>query len=260
MADHSMMKLGKRSPRKDGRTFRLARYLADLPSPPESVDYTAGIKEWGMMLNDQLGDCTIAAIGHAIQVWTANLGSEVTVSDDVILKAYEDWDGYNPTDPSTDQGGVEIDVLNNYRKSGLDGHQLLAYADPAPKNTTHIRQSIQLFAGVYIGLSLPLTAQKQDVWDVTSSLGFFSKIKRFFTGNDPSAPGSWGGHAVYCPAYNAIGPICITWGELKQMTWAFWLEYCDEAHTLFSQDWLGAKNPVGFDQVALQADLQAVAS
>jgi len=40
---------------------------------------------------------------------------------------------------------------------------------------------------------------------------------------------------------------------------AFWNKYCDEAHTLLSQDWLSAKGaPSGFDQAQLLADLSAI--
>ena len=42
------------------------------------------------------------------------------------------------------------------------------------------------------------------------------------------------------------------------MTLAFWNEYCDEAHTLFGQDWLyKPKAPSGFDQAQLMADLES---
>jgi hypothetical protein len=234
----------------------MARYLKDLPPPPESVDWTKGITEWGMMLNDNLGDCTIAACGHAIQVWTVNLGSQVTIPDSDILKAYEDWDGYNPSDPNTDQGGVEIDVLNSWRKQGLSAHTLLAYADPDPGDIVHVKQAINLFGGVYIGIGLPLTAQNQDIWDVVKMNWF----KKLFRRSDPSEPNSWGGHAVFVPAYNSTGPICITWGQLKQMTWAFWQKYCDESHALLSPDWISTKSPSGFDLATLQTDLQSVAA
>ena len=76
-----------------------------LPAAPARVDYTHGITDWGMMLNDQLGCCTIAAVGHAVQTWTANaMGRELTVPDSAILEHYEKWDGYNPADPSTRPG------------------------------------------------------------------------------------------------------------------------------------------------------------
>ena len=249
MADHSQMKLGRKAIKTDTRTLRLARYMGasdTLPVAPAAVDWTRGIKDWGMMLNDSLGDCTIAGCAHAVQVWTANMGSMATVADADILKAYEAWDGYNPADPSTDAGGIELDVLNDWRKSGLAGHTLAAFADVSSSLLPVVRQAINLFGGVYIGISLPLSAQTQDVWDPTGSL-------------TESAPGSWGGHCVFVPKYDAAGFTCITWGQLKTMTTAFWNTYVDEVHALLSPDWLGTMgSPEGFNLTALQADLLAI--
>jgi hypothetical protein len=258
MADHSKMKLGRKAIKTDSRTLALGRYLTpSLPPPPAAKDWSKGITAWGMMLNgpepsepqfpDGLGDCTIAGCGHAIQVWTANTGSMVTVPDATILNYYEQWDRYVPGNPSTDNGGIELDVLNDWQKQGFAGNALMAFADPKPANLTEVRQSIALFGGVYIGLSLPLTAQTQDVWDVVPKGGANAK------------PGSWGGHCVFVPKYDAKGFTCITWGQLKTLTVAFWNKYCDEAHALLAQDWLTAKGaPSGFDQAQLQADLNAI--
>ena len=86
MADHSKMKLGRKAIKTDSRTLAFGDYLTPgLPPPPPSADWTKGITSWGMMLNDTLGDCTIAGAAHAIQVWTANTGSMVTVPDSTIL-------------------------------------------------------------------------------------------------------------------------------------------------------------------------------
>jgi hypothetical protein len=248
MADHSKMKLGRKAIKTDTRTLAFAKYLTPaLPPPPPTADWTKGIASWGMMLNDTLGDCTIAGVGHAVQVWTANTGTEVTVPDPTILSYYEQWDGYVPNDPSTDQGGIELDVLNDWKKGGFAGNALLAFADPKPASLVEIHQSIALFGGVYIGLSLPITAQNQDVWDVVPHGGANAK------------PGSWGGHCVFVPKYDQHGFTCITWGQLKTMTLAFWKEYCDEAHTLLSPAWITAKgSPSGFNQAQLLADLGAI--
>ena len=248
MVDHSQMKLGRKAIKTDSRTLMLAKYLTpSLPPPPPAVDWTNGITGWGMMMNDQLGDCTIAGVGHAIQVWTASTGGIVTVPDPTIEKYYETWDGYVPGNANTDNGGVELDVLNDWQKSDFAGHKLMAFTDPKPSNLVEIRQSIALFGGVYIGLAMPITAQSQDVWDVVPRGGANAK------------PGSWGGHAVFVPKYDESGFTCITWGQLMTMTLAFWKKYCDEAHTLLGQDWLTAKgSPSGFDLTQLQADLKAI--
>jgi len=82
MADHSQMKLGRKAIKTDTRTLAFGDYLTpSLPPPPATADWTKGIASWGMMLNDTLGDCTIAGVAHAVQVWTANAGTEVTVPD-----------------------------------------------------------------------------------------------------------------------------------------------------------------------------------
>ena len=241
------MKLGKKPAKKDPRTLRLGKYMADLPAPPASVTNSRNITDWGMFLNDTLGCCTISGVGHAIQVMVvsnilpASPSGIIHPSDDIILRYYEQWDGYNPADPSTDQGGVEIDVLNNWRQQGLRGfagYQLLAYADPAPTNITHVKQAISLFGGVYIGVGMPDGWQSASVWD--TNMG---------------DPNSWGGHAVFIPDYDAIGPTCITWGMLQKMTWAGFQQYVDEVHALIVPDWVP---PVGFDLAALQGDLSSV--
>jgi hypothetical protein len=256
MAEHSKptatnfsgMKLGRKAIKTDSRTLMLGKYLKpNLPPPPPSADWTKGITGWGMMLNDRLGDCTIAGVAHAVQVWTANNGGIKTVPDNTVEQYYEKWDGYVPTDPSTDSGGIELDVLNDWQKQGFAGHKLTAYADPQVSNLDEIRHSIAMFGGVYIGVSLPITAQTQDVWDVVPN------------GGANAAKGSWGGHCVYIPKYDQHGFTCITWGQLKTMTVAFWNKYVDEAHTLLGKDWLTSKGSVaGFDEKSLLADLQAI--
>jgi hypothetical protein len=244
-------RLGRKAIKTDTRTLRLARYLTPtLPAPPTAQDWTKGITAWGMMLNDQLGDCTIAGRQHAIQVWSANLGNEVTLPDADALTAYEQWCGYVDGDASTDNGGVELDVLTDWKQKGaaLDGHELTGFAAANVTNLTEIRQAIALFGGVYIGVSLPLSAQQQTVWDVVPD-----------DGSGDTAAGSWGGHCVFVPKYDASSFTCVSWGELLPMTTAFWNAYCDEAYALFSPDWLAnGMAPSGFDAAQLAADLKAI--
>jgi hypothetical protein len=242
-------RLGRKAIKTDTRTLRLARYLMPaLPAPPAQRDWTQGVTDWGMMLNDTLGDCTIAGCGHAVQVWTLNTANEMTVGDDSILAAYEQWDGYNPADPSTDQGGVELDVLTDWRNANFAGHALTGFAAANVLNLTEIQQAIDLFGGVYIGVELPLTAQEQSEWDVVPE-----------DGSGASAAGSWGGHCVYVPAYDQTTFTCISWGAPLTMTIAFWQTYVDEAYALFSPDWMGTGTaPSGFDQAQLAADLAAI--
>ncbi len=140
-------------------------------------------------------------------------------------------------------------MLNYWRKSGIAGRTIGAYAALTPGNRTHIEDGAYLFEGIYIGLALPVSAQQQAIW-ATPPQG----------PNGTGAPGSWGGHAVPIVAYDQRGLTCVTWGQRKQMTWDFWANYCDEAYAILSQDLLGqgAKTPAGLDLAALQQDLGQV--
>ena len=263
MFDHTAVKLGKKPPKVDSRTLRLAKYLTpELAPPPISVNWFGNVTSWGMMDNDSLGDCTCAAAGHGVQVATLNnlQMRMVTPPDSTILSLYEKACGYVLGDPSTDQGGVIVDVLNWVRQNQPWEHkfkhkhpfQLYAYADPNPGDVTHIKQAIQYFATVDIGLALPVTAQSQvgGVWDVVGN-----------PNRDPnSMPGSWGGHSVIVAAYDADTLTCITWGALQKMTWNFWKTYVDEAHALLYRAWVQRFDttfPDGMLQ-QLKADLLAV--
>jgi hypothetical protein len=242
-------KLGKLPVRFDRRTLKLARYTAALAPAPEACDETAKITQLGMMGNDEVGDCTCATVGHMIQAWTAEDGAQVILPDSDILGMYSAITGYNASDPATDQGAAVLDVLNYWRKTGVDNHTITGYVSVAPANRDELEQAIYYFGACYIGVLLPWTAASQDIWSVPEQ-----------GARGDGAPGSWGGHAVPVVAYNETGPVCITWGQLKQMTWQFYYTYCDEAYACVSKDIVGDndKSPEGFDFVQLQSDLASL--
>lgn len=251
--DPKKLKLGKQVARHDPRTLLMASYVTTgLPTPPASHDIGAKVKSWGMMENDQIGDCTCAAAGHLIMEWTANAGKKmVTPSNKQIVAAYSAITGYNPATGANDNGAVEIDVLNYWRQSGIAGHKIGAFVALEPSNHTHVMDSVYIFEGCYIGMQLPISAQAQvqnhQPWSVPPG---------GLTGD--GKPGSWGGHAVPVVAYDARGVTVVTWGALQMMTWSFWEAYCDEAYAIISNDYLTSKKVTddGFSMQQLQADLQ----
>ncbi|HEX3806929.1 MAG TPA: hypothetical protein VHV52_09145 [Gaiellaceae bacterium] len=241
-------KLGKLPVKVDVRTLALARYVdtAKLPNPPASFDETAHVSDWPMYDNDTIGDCTIAAAGHMIEAWTAAAeGTAVEITNQQVLTAF---DLVKQVDPQTGEAGaVVLDVLNMWRKTGIGGHQIGAFARVSLTGEGLVRSGAWLFGGLYLGVQLPVTAQTQETWDWTGSL------------SGPAAPGSWGGHAVDVVGYDATTLTFVTWGSLKQMTWSFLERYCDEAYCLLSTDFLaGGKAPNGLDLAALRADLALV--
>lgn len=241
-------KLGKLPVRTDVRTLRLPRYvdLTTLPPPPETHDLTRGVSEWPMYANDRIGDCTTAAAGHMIEAWTAAAdGRAVEISEGSVLAAF---DAVKVVDPRTgEEGAIELDVLRYWRKTGIGRHRIGAYASVPVHNPVLVRTGAWLFGGLYIGLSLPLSAQGQDVWDWTGSL------------SGDALPGSWGGHAVDVVGYDLDGLTVATWGRLQRLTWSFWDRYCDESYCIIAKDFLrGGVAPNGFDVATLIADLRLV--
>lgn len=246
------MKLGKQPPRHDPRTLQLASYmrLEALPALPAKENWGGKVTAWGMMKNDTIGDCTCAAAGHLIEEWTSNVGQEVVPSDDTIIAAYSAITGYDPQTGNNDNGAVELDVLNYWRKTGIANRKIDAYVALEPGNHDHIRAAVYIFGGCYIGLQLPNSAKRQRVWSVPPE----------GTQGD-GAPGSWGGHAVPVVAYDSLGLIVVTWGMLKRMTWNFWDAYCDEAYAILSEDFVNENKIAasGIDLQDLQADLNQIA-
>jgi hypothetical protein len=240
--------LGKAPVRIDVRTLALARYVdtTKLPPPPVLLDVTEHVERWPMYANDVIGDCTCAAAGHMIEAWTAeSRGVATAVAERSVVRMFEH---VKVVDPLTgEEGAVELDVLSYWRKRGLAGHRIGAFAKVAVHDHALVRAGAYLFGGLYIGLALPRTAQSQKVWDWTHSL------------SGPARPGSWGGHAVNVVRYSPAGLTCVTWGALQELTWEFWDRYCDEAYCIISNDFLeNGRSPAGFDLATLKADLGLV--
>jgi len=244
----TQVQLGKLPVRVDVRTLSLARYVdpAVLPAPPAALDLATAVIDWPMYANDRIGDCTCAAAGHMIEAWTAAAHERaVEVSERAVLSAF---DAVKIVDPMTGEAGaVELDVLKYWRRTGIGRHRIGAFVRVHVHDHGLVRTGAWLFGGLYIGVQLPLTAQRQEVWDWTGRL------------DGPAKPGSWGGHAVDIVGYDAKTLTFVTWGSLKEMTWSFWDRYCDEAYALLSPDFLArGQAPNGFELAALQHDLALI--
>jgi hypothetical protein len=241
------MRLGKKPKRIDPRTLRLARYLIPgaLPPPKPAVDWMKAVPQFGMYGNDRLADCAIAAIGNLVRMWTANVGKPAIPTDDEVIAVY------NALSPN-DDGLCMLDVLNYWRQNPICGVTLGAFAELDSHNIQDVELALDIFGGLYVGAELPLSAQNQDVWDVSS-------------GSDAEF-GSWGGHCVPFGRYGSeprtpdTGLSCVTWGAPKDTTWRWFTAYVDECYCLISTDWLdgSGKTPEGLDLPTLQADLKLV--
>ena len=252
-------KLGRLLRTYDARVPHMSALLAGqtLTPPPVSVDYTKGMpSNLGMMLNDQLGDCTCAAVYHAMQVWSYNAAGKVeTQPDGDVEKLYILACGYNPRIPGEGPGGNEQHVLTYLLKKGAPigpkgaGRQkITAFVEVDPRNVDDVKRTINDCGLAYIGFNVPESMDPAvmvppAVWDY-----------------DPQKAKPVGGHAVVLAGYDAQGARVISWGQYYTMTWAFFAHFVDEVYAIADNDWIDAKGttPGGLTMDELEAQMQAL--
>lgn len=246
-------KLGKKPPVYDPRTLKLEKYMGTLPVPPPTANFISKVSQWPMYSNDVLGDCVAAAAGHMIQNWTTYAGKSFMPAPSDVLKFYE-HSGYNPSDPSSDQGWELLPALKVWRKQGISGHKIVAFAQLTTGNWAQLKRAISIFGNVYIGLALPDFVVPQDGSDWT-------KINWILRPGGRPNPDN--GHCVPAMAYSAGWVVPVSWGaRMPGMNPLFYEACCDEAYVAITEDWIeqNGKSPSGFDIAQLTADLAQVTS
>jgi hypothetical protein len=188
--------------------------------------------------NDTLGDCTIAALAHAVTTYCGLVNRKNIMTQPAVIKLYLHLTG------GLDSGLNELDVLNYWRAHEESADKIIGYAKLEIKDHTHVEQAIKLFGGVYLGF------QVQD-----HCLEDFDAHRAW-----TPAPLTQNGHAVFAVAYDSEGVTVLTWGNTQKATWSWWDECVDEAYAILPQE---AKEPgfaPGFSFARLQEDLAAVAA
>jgi hypothetical protein len=209
--------------------LKLSAVLRDrLANPPATADWQADTIAWPMYGNDSWGDCVWAETGHAInQLTFYATGVEVEPTERDILTGYSAVTGFDPNagppgNNPTDQGTYIQDAMAYWRKTGIAGHKIVAYAALDVANLNEVRQAIALFGSISIGLNFPGSAMDQfnagQPWDVVRG----ATVE--------------GGHCVLAGAYDKDGVGVVTWGAETRMTWAFWKKYVDEAWVVLDAD------------------------
>jgi hypothetical protein len=197
-----------------------------------------------MMLNDRLGDCTIAGMYHAMQLWSSYSREKVlTEPDKWVEQTYRDFTGYNGTQ-ATDNGAIEQDVLRRWLVDGVHVQEGSSAAHPEP-GASHIKffgevdprlhddiqRTINDCGMAYIGFEVPQWLMEGDiplVWDH----GANERIV--------------GGHCIILTGYerkpkNDVIYDLVSWGrgDLK-MTRRFFDKYVDEVYACLHPWWVDA--------------------
>lgn len=232
---YAHLKLGANRATEEPRML-LADYLdmAVLPKPPDRVMWGQKVPSYGMDGNDELGDCTAAAMGHMIQTWTEEAGKYRNPSEADVIKMY--WETGTPPSSTgtpggpTDTGRELSQILNYMQSTGLEGDKIMGSAAVNLKNHAERDAAHWLFGGLYLAVALPITAQTQQIWSVVPG------------DSADAAPWSWGGHCVPTVGRWTDRWQIVTWGARLNMTENFMRTYVVEAHVAITLDWLNAQD------------------
>ena len=238
LASRPARKLGRKPARRDARVPRLAAVAPILPpAPPTCTAYVDAVGSWILGANDRVGDCTCVAPANVILALTTLAQAPKRLDDKTILGFYSSVTGYDPADPSTDEGAAVEDVLAAWHKRGLGGDRLDGFASLPLDNRDRFREAIAHLGPVDLGVNFPEGWMQAAIWDVATA-----------------GPSIAGGHCVAAVGYTEAGPLVVSWGQVFTLTWAGWDAYVDEAHVLLSRDGLRAsgKDAEGVDWVALE--------
>lgn len=215
----------------------------ELPPPAASVAVPGNDwANWGMLGNNQWGDCTIAGAAHVMLADSTIVSTPYTLPAlNVVERVYFGLTG------GPDSGLVMSKVLGAWRASSMFGNKLAAFAPVHAQNTTLLQQSIEWFGTAYCGVNLPQPAEGQfqpdgkGVWDLTG------------TAADHQIEG---GHCIALVAYDAQYLYAVTWGAIVAITYRWWSHYADEAWATITQEFVNRGGDArGLSLAALQADL-----
>jgi hypothetical protein len=193
--------------------------LAKWPTPPASTSWgdapAAQPVLTNILGNDTVGDCTEADQYHRQAIRQAAAGSPVfPVTTWDVLVTYSRDTGYDPNDPSTDQGADETVVLQNAINQGITSDasggvaMSTGYIAIDGTNVDLITKVISVFPG-----GTPICGCLPQSWiDAVKGPGF-----DWGTPTDPFVPAN--GHCWTLSHYNTKRACIWTWGIPGLMTW-----------------------------------------
>lgn len=258
MPDFSTKALGCLPPHPADKSKRVsfaAVFGTELPLPEPVRDWTDGETTRPDFGNNDVGDCTIAAIANIIiGAMRESFGKDWRPTTVDALSLYSAITGFDPSaklvkgENPTDQGAVVEDVLKYVMNNGAFGHHFIGTAAIDPGNSTDIKRAIDWFGSVDLGISLPSSWKTADSWTMD---GYFALSHRW-------RPGSWGGHSVCAEKYDAESLYVWTWGELIPLSFDAAGVYCDTIDAVLTASWIKrGKSPANLDLSILEERMAA---
>jgi hypothetical protein len=253
MTDFSKKALGCLPPHPADKSKRVSFasvFGTNLQPPEPARDWTDGDTTRPEFGNDNVGDCTIAAIANIIiGALKESFGKEWYPTTDEALALYSEITGYNPSahlikgENPTDTGAVIEDVLKYVMNNGAFGHHFIGTAAIDPGNVADIKRAVDWFGCVDLGVDLPIAWQDADSWTMD---GYFPLDKKW-------APGSWGGHSVCSEKYDVDFLYVWSWGKIIPVSWDAVRSYFTTVDAVLTASWIKrGRSPANLDLSVLE--------
>ncbi len=211
-----------------------------LPKPPTSIPVPL-VADWGMLGNDQYGDCGVAGLEHGFMADATDTHETETFPTDA--QAVEYYLGF--TD-GQDTGVVLSKYLAHVRQAGYFGHTVSAYAPVAVHDVPTLQTAIAYYDFAYCGIAVTEAMQEDfhdgQPWTLGSLL---SPVK--------------GGHCVPLVGYDDQYLYAVTWGSVQAISYPAWHFMSEEAWAVITGE-LDHGDGRGVNLAALTADLDKLAA
>lgn len=240
----------------DPKDFRFGSFVktgAPLKLAPVGYSHDRWTNAWGMLGNDEVGDCVPAGAGHETMTFVHSGGGAVTIERENTLSDYGAMTGWHADDPSSDRGTDPVAAAEYRRTVGMldaagNRHKVGAYVVLETGNWREMLQALYMFECVGFCFYVPDTAIAQfragHRWSYLHSTNYV------------------GGHYVSVMARPGLSVVeCLTWARRQQLTRSFYEHYNMLSLAYISEEMLrSGRSPEGFDLLALKAALDQLGS
>lgn len=139
------------------------------------------------------------------------------------------------------KGCYMSDFMTYWRKIGLKGDKIDRFVPFKKQKADLLKWAVYYFGGCLVGLQMPRSAIGKAKWDFPSA--------------EPANDGlNWGGHTVCVLGYSGDNFTIISWGQVIQMSKAFYEQFNDEAYAALSRsDWTTAADKSPADNLGYES-------
>jgi hypothetical protein len=244
---------GRVSYKHDERTLKLRDIINELDKVkkiPAQHNWGNRIKpdhNWGDYGNLKLNNCTFVTAAYLLMIWKSYKEDRIyrpgvkQIVNDYSKLIKDNRKGGKSINTLLNEGGKPIEaikVLKHWRKKGIDGHKIVAFAkltfNHKKDQKEELKRAVYLYGGCYIGINIPRSVEKQ--WQQNKKWTIVPGLPR-----GDARRKLWFSHALLVTGYNEKELRVVTFGKEEIMTWAFYEKYVDEAYAVFDENFLKAR-------------------